>query len=489
MKLRTRFVLFSVFLTAVVVVGTSYSTLYFLKKLVLQEMESNQKTLLENLKKVCEESQISKDDIFAYNYVKSLEKTVKGLAYAVFVDTQRQLLLGKNDAFSEALGSNEQILKKAMGGSLREDLTLKSGKKVLSFSSEISSSQGRLGSVYLGFFEEKVEENIRESIQRIKRIIYLVGSVVSVIGFIISLIFAIQLTRPINKLSEGAKAIGEGNLDTQIDIKRKDEIGFLAEEFNIMAVKLKELDQLKDAFVSSVSHELRSPLTAISGYVELLTMKPINEHNPDKVTKALLIIQESTTRLTHFVNDVLDAAKIKAGKMEIHKSPFDVRATSESVVGLFMPLFDKKKIAAKLVVADGVPVVPADGEKVRQVITNFLSNAMKFTPEGGSITVSVNGTSQDEFVTISVKDTGIGIPKQHQHLLFGRFQQIPGSKDKVQQGPKGTGLGLVIAKGIVEAHGGKVWFESEEGKGTTFCFPLPVKGDMGDTIVESKKLA
>jgi signal transduction histidine kinase len=129
--------------------------------------------------------------------------------------------------------------------------------------------------------------------------------------------------------------IGEGNLDTQLNINRNDEIGLLAREFNIMAVKLRELDQLKDAFVSSVSHELRSPLTAISGYVELLTLKPINELNPEKTKKALEIIQESTTRLTQFVNDILDVAKIKAGKMEIHKTPFDTRATCDSVFGLF----------------------------------------------------------------------------------------------------------------------------------------------------------
>lgn len=309
-----------------------------------------------------------------------------------------------------------------------------------------------------------------------------------IVGFIISLIFAIQLSRPIIRLAKGAQAIGEGNLETQIDIKRKDEIGVLADEFNIMAVKLKELDQLKDAFVSSVSHELRSPLTAISGYVELLTMKPVNELNPDKVKKALNIIQESTTRLTQFVNDVLDAAKIKAGKMEIHKSPFDIRATGESVMGLFQPLFDKKKLTGKIQIAENIPIVPGDGEKVRQVITNFLSNAYKFTSEGGTIILIAEEFDKNEFIKVSIKDNGIGIPKQHQHLVFGRFQQVPGSKDKIQ-GPKGTGLGLVIAKGIVEAHGGKIGFESEEGKGTTFFFTMPVKGEMGRTVVESKKLA
>ena len=289
-------------------------------------------------------------------------------------------------------------------------------------------------------------------------------------------------------MAEGAQAIGEGNLDTQIDIKREDELGLLAREFNTMAVKLKELDSLKDAFVSSVSHELRSPLTAISGYVELLTMKPVHELNPEKVSKALNIIQESTTRLTQFVNDVLDVAKIKAGKMDLHKTNFDVKATGESVMGLFAPLFEKKKIQARLVIPAEVPPVPADAEKVRQVITNLLSNAYKFTPDGGTITMSA--AVQNGGVKVTVQDSGIGIPKESQHLIFGKFQQVPGGKQSLNlKGPKGTGLGLAIAKGIVEAHGGTIGFESDEGKGTRFFFTLPLHAETGSQAVQAKTLA
>lgn len=488
MKLRTRFILFSVFLTAIILVGASFSTLHFLKALVLEEISSSQATLVENLRKVCEESQISKDDILAYNYINSLQKTVRGVAYAAFVDTQRNLILGKNDELLSALGGENSVLDDAGGlhtGSDPKEVR-SGGKTILNYTSDVKVASSKVGTVYLGFYQDKIEENIQQSIRQITTIILYVSAGAFLIGAVMSLIFAIQLTRPITKLMEGAQAIGEGNLDTQLDIKRKDEIGLLAEEFNTMAVKLKELDQLKDSFVSSVSHELRSPLTAISGYVELLTMKPFSELNPEKVTKALNIIQESTTRLTHFVNDILDVAKIKAGKMEIHKTGFDVKATSESVMGLFAPLFDKKKIAGRVLIGEGVPTVPADGEKVRQVITNLLSNAYKFTPEGGSITLSAQ--RNDSVVTVAVQDTGIGIPKQHQHMIFGRFQQVPGQKEKLS-GPKGTGLGLAIAKGIVEAHGGQIGFQSEEGKGTTFYFTLPIQAETGKQVVQAKTLA
>jgi len=231
---------------------------------------------------------------------------------------------------------------------------------------------------------------------------------------------------------------------------------------------------------------LRSPLTAISGYVELLTMKPIDQLNPEKTKKALNIIQESTTRLTQFVNDILDAAKIKAGKMELHKSPFNLRETADSIFTLYQPLFDKKKITAKMDVPKNTPEINADGEKIRQVITNLLSNAYKFTDDGGNITLSVDVKDSSELV-VKIKDSGVGIPKDKQHLIFQRFQQVDGTKDVVQ-GPKGTGLGLTIAKGIVEAHGGKMGFESEEGAGTTFYFSLPVDSEAGRKVIEAKHL-
>jgi len=299
MKLRTRLALFSIFLTTIVIGGTSFSTLYFLKSLVLKEIQANQEILVQNLAKVCEESLLISDDILAHNYVTSLQSTIKGLAYAVFVDSNRKIILGENDVFIKALGDKEAILNhKPKEGKQRKNIVLAGMSDVINYSYNVTLDGNTIGTVYLGFYEDKVEENLKKSLNNIARIILFVSAGAMVLGIIISLIFSVQLTRPIHSLARGAQAIGEGNLDIQIDIQRKDEIGLLAVEFNTMAVKLKELDQLKDAFVSSVSHELRSPLTAISGYVELLTMKPIDQLNPEKTKKALNIIQESTTRLT-----------------------------------------------------------------------------------------------------------------------------------------------------------------------------------------------
>lgn len=488
MKLRTRFALFSIFLSVMVIGATSYTTLYFLKSLVLKEIESSQASVAQNLKKVCEESQETGELILASNYVNSLIKTVNGLAFAYFVDKKNEMILTDRESSPSGLLNDRSLLQRNLATATKEEITFSNGKKVIQFAMPVETSKGK-GIAMIGFYSEKVEENIQKSVERIQRIISYVAAGALAVGVLMSLIMAVQLTGPILKLAQGAQAIGNGNLDTQIDIKRNDEIGLLTHEFNAMAVKLKELDELKDAFVASVSHELRSPLSAISGYVELLTLKPINKLDPEKASKALNIILESTTRLTQFVNDVLDAAKIKAGKMEIHRVSMNPHHISESVFGLFYPLFEKKKITGKLEINPSLPSVPADIEKIRQVITNLLSNAYKFTPESGTITLTADfAKDKRDYVQFSVKDTGIGIPKAYQHMIFGRFQQVPGAKDKIQ-GPKGTGLGLVIAKGIVEAHGGVMGFESEENKGTTFFFTLSIKADLGRETVQAKALA
>jgi signal transduction histidine kinase len=472
MKLRTRLSLFTGLIITFVVVGTSTTTVYFLRQHLFAEIENNQKTFLNNFRKVCEEALITHDDLLLFNYIASLKKTVPGLVYAAFVDTSRQFVIGKTDTFDQIFPDIAQAAKiDASDFTQIGTFHTIANEKVVDLAANVMLDGVRQGVARVGILKTVVEANVREGTQRIQQIVFMVGGAAFLIGLLAALWTAAQLTHPIYLLAEGAKSLGDGNLDTQIDIKRNDEIGLLAEEFNIMAVKLKELDQLKDDFVSSVSHELRSPLSAISGYVELLTAKPLEQIAPEKRTKAFNIIQESTGRLTQFINDILDLAKLKSGRVEIRKGPFDVKRASDEILGLFSPLFDKKKIQSFSYIDQDIPVIQADEEKVKQVITNLISNALKFTPEGGAI--SVSGQKDHEFLTVSVSDTGIGIPADYVGQIFERFKQVPGTREKIG-GPKGTGLGLAIAKGIVEAHGGRIWVESTVGKGSTFRFTLPL---------------
>lgn len=453
--------------------GTSLSTMFWLRKLLLAENQANQKTLLNNFRKVCEEALITHDDVLLFNYITSLKKTVPGLVYAAFVDTERQFIIGNNETFSGLFPdiSHAAQLKSGDGSEpLLSSFSTTKGEPILDVAVHVLRDNVDAGVARVGILQTVIEQNVEDQIRRVRRIVYMVSTIAFMMGIFGSLWMATQLTRPIHLLAEGAKSLGDGNLDTQIKFERNDEIGLLAKEFNIMAVKLKELDQLKDDFVSSVSHELRSPLSAISGYVELLMSKPLDQMLPEKRTKAFNIIQESTTRLTQFINDILDLAKLKSGRVEIRKGPFNIQSTADEILSLYATIFDKKKIKPLTKIDPSIPILQADEEKVRQVITNLISNALKFTPENGSITIAAEQNA--DMVTVSIVDTGIGIAKDHVGLIFERFKQVPGTRDKIG-GPKGTGLGLAIAKGIVEAHGGRIWVESELGKGSQFRFTLP----------------
>lgn len=472
MKLRTRITLATSALVAGVVVCIAMTLAVALSRSIREEASRNQINVLKSLRNVCQEAKEAGDVVLMTQYVERLTKEVPGLAYAVFADKSFQMIVPKSEMFDAVYPSFvEAVRMEALNQEpVRKIMKVPGGGPVIDWSSDVQVAGQDLGVAHVGFHKREVDSLIREKTLKAQVMVLIVSAVALGAGVFVSVVLAGFVTKPLSLLVDGAKAIGEGNLDTQIDFKRADELGLLAEEFNTMAVKLKELDQLKDDFVSSVSHELRSPLAAIAGYVEILTSRPLEEIKPEKRAKAFGIIQESTGRLTTFINDILDLAKLKAGKVEVRKSPVSIRKTAEDILGLFFPLFEKKHLTGKLDVPEDIPVIALDEEKMKQVITNLVSNAYKFTPEGGTITIK--GEYDDEKIVMSVIDTGIGIPKDFVAHLFERFKQVPGTREKIG-GPKGTGLGLAIAKGIVEAHGGRIWAESEPGQGSSFRFWLP----------------
>lgn len=446
------------------------STILLLRKVFLTEVRLNQETTLNNFSRVCEESLILRDPVIVANYVDSLNKSFPGLAYAAFANLELQRIIGDTPKFHSVYPYFSHAVEP---GPVRQLVRTPGGEVIQEVSSDLVHEGASYGMVRVGFFQAYVEAAIDEKVGRVQRIVLLVAGVSLVVAVLATLVMSAQITRPLHLLADGAKAIGDGNLDTQIHVGREDELGFLAHEFNVMAIKLKELDHLKDEFVSSVSHELRSPLAAISGYVELMTRKPLEQIPIEKRTKAFNIILDSTNRLTQFINDILDLAKLKAGRVDIRKTSFSIVKALDETLSLFQPLLEKKQMTGRMAASPDLPSLPADDEKIRQVITNLVSNAYKFTPEGGTLTLDAKDTGPE--LKVSISDTGIGIPKEFIGHLFERFKQVPGTR-QTMGGPKGTGLGLAIAKGIVEAHGGRIWAESEPGKGTTFFFTLPKAG-------------
>ncbi len=225
----------------------------------------------------------------------------------------------------------------------------------------------------------------------------------------------------------------------------------------------KEIEEMRANFTNMVVHELRSPLISMKGASGLLLSGKVNSEDKKKM---LSIIDESAQRMLDQVAELLDAAKLDAGKFTIMKGEADLNQVTKERFGMFSHVAQEKKIIMRILVDNNIKPFMFDAMRIGQVIDNLLSNSIKFTPEGGHITLKT--TLENGFVKVIVADDGIGVPKNKKDLLFSKFGQIQQIKKN-----QGTGLGLYISMGIVESHDGKIWLESEEGKGTTVSFMLP----------------
>lgn len=235
----------------------------------------------------------------------------------------------------------------------------------------------------------------------------------------------------------------------------------------------KNITKIKEDFTHMIVHELRAPLTAIKDSSELM-LDEFNEKgeiDKERQGKLLQIIEKQSKNLLEQITQILDAAKIEAGKFTINKAPTDIGQVIQEAIDAFLPQAQKRQIVISAEITTSLPQIEIDPVRINQVLNNLFSNSLKFTPPGGKITASAK--IEDEFITVSVKDTGMGIPENEQGDLFSKYYQIKTTPHQLAK--KGTGLGLFITKGIVEAHGGSVGIISKENEGTTIYFKLPIK--------------
>jgi signal transduction histidine kinase len=231
----------------------------------------------------------------------------------------------------------------------------------------------------------------------------------------------------------------------------------------------KEIDQIKSDFLSVVSHELRTPLHSIKGFVDIILMGRTGEIN-ELQRDFLTTVKESTTNLQRLIDDLLEFSRMEAGQIKLRPEEIAVHDVADRVIEQLEPLAEEGQLTLENWIPDSLPNIEADPMRIEQVLTNLVSNACKFTPAGGSVTI--DGQDLGSQVRIEVSDTGIGIPEEEQERIFQRFYQVEGG---VTRSYTGTGLGLTISKFIIEHHYGRIGVESEEGKGSTFFFVLPVK--------------
>ncbi|NPE28063.1 PAS domain-containing protein [Methanococcoides sp. SA1] len=265
--------------------------------------------------------------------------------------------------------------------------------------------------------------------------------------------------------NETGQAIRMAGTVQDITVRKKTEDAM----FNAKLVA-EAANKSKDEFIANMTHELTTPLNAVIGFSGMLLLGTFGTLN-EKQTKYVSNINSSGKHLLDLIDDILDISKVEAGKMELHPEEFEVSSAIEEVSILFASIAEKKRIEITADIADNNIVVEADKIKFKQILYNLLSNSIKFTDQGGSVTIGAK--ISEDLVHISVKDSGIGISPEDQDKLFNPFFQADSSSTRKYGG---TGLGLALIKKFVEMHGGEIWVESEVGKGSIFTFTIPMEG-------------
>jgi len=259
------------------------------------------------------------------------------------------------------------------------------------------------------------------------------------------------------------RSVAAGSFREPIPERGADEIAALAHSFNAMAANLRQLDQLKESFLATVSHELRSPLTSMREAAHLLHEEVAGTLNP-KQTRLVAIIGASTERLLRLVNQILDLSRLRAGRLPLARRTLDLTQVAERGVNELRPQAAEGHVSVSVERVGQNFEAAVDEDKLVQVVVNLVANAIRFTPAGGRVAVRVVDAGPE--VELHVEDTGVGIPAAALPRIFDMYQQAHS-----QSG--GTGLGLAIVRGVVEAHNGRVTVESQEGKGSRFTVLLP----------------
>ena len=289
------------------------------------------------------------------------------------------------------------------------------------------------------------------------------GVVGAAVAILLGLFLTRQFTKPIRALKRGAARIAGGDLAYRVEVKSKDEFGELATSFNSMAATLDSSEQSRRRLFADIAHELRTPLSVIGGTVDAM-LDGVYEPNPDNLTS----IKEETEVLTRLVAELRDLTLAESGHLKLEVEPTNLAELVQRRVSQAEVIAQGKNISLKTDITERLPEIEADGRRVEQVVANLLDNALNHTPQGGTVTIAVSPDKNG--ILVSVSDTGEGIPPEHLPYIFERFYRVDDARSRKTGG---AGLGLAIAKQMVELHGGRIWVESEAGKGSKFSFAMP----------------
>jgi signal transduction histidine kinase len=293
------------------------------------------------------------------------------------------------------------------------------------------------------------------------------GVVATVTAALASLLVSRRLVEPLRYVSAATSRIASGRYGERVPVRDADELGELSQSFNAMARALEEAERRRMEVISDVSHELRTPLSTIRGYMEGLAEGVVE---PSQETWTLLYAEFE--RVGRLVDDLRRLSRAEAGQLDLSMAPMSPAEAVRLAVGGMLPLFEEKSVELKSAVSEDLPSILADVDRVVQVLSNLLSNALRHTPDGGRVVVEAEASGDE--VTFEVTDTGTGIAPEHLERVFERFYRVDKSRSR-GEALGGSGVGLAISRALVEAMGGRIRVESPGlGEGATFVFTLPV---------------
>ncbi len=288
-------------------------------------------------------------------------------------------------------------------------------------------------------------------------------ALVTAIG--VSVFVSRRVVTPIRRMMQASHHIADGHYRERVEVNSPDELGQLADSFNQMAATLEQTETMRRDLIANVAHELRTPLSSIKGYMEGL-IDGVLPAQPDTYQQ----VYREADRLQRLVNDLQELSRVEAGAFDLDLQPVDMVDLTHQIAARLRPQFDEKSVTLTLKLPDNLPPVRADEDRIHQVLTNLIGNALQYTPTGGTVTVAAAVEAADLQITIG--DTGIGIPVEHLPQLFTRFYRVDKSRSRAGGG---SGIGLTIARLLVEAHGGHIRAASPgEGQGSEFSFTLPL---------------
>jgi len=294
-------------------------------------------------------------------------------------------------------------------------------------------------------------------------VVAVIVALVTAIG--VSIFVSRRVVTPIRRMMQASHHIADGHYRKRVEVTGPDELGQLADSFNQMAATLEQTETMRRDLIANVAHELRTPLSGIKGYMEGL-IDGVLPAQPDTYQQ----VYREADRLQRLVNDLQELSRVEAGAFELDRQPVDMADLITQTANRLRPQFDEKSVTLTLNLPYNLPPGRVDEDRVCQVLTNLIGNALQYTPAGGTVTVTA--TIEAKNLKITVKDTGIGIDPEHLPYLFTRFYRVDKSRSRAGGG---SGIGLTIAKLLIEAHGGKIWATSPgEGQGSEFGFTLPL---------------